>query len=224
MLAYHERMPRDAQATRDSILTAARAEFSAHGLAGARIDRIATRAGCNKERIYAGFGDKEQLYRQVIGDMLEELRLATVVHLDEDIGEYVRKSFDFHARNPALVRMLLWEALECTGGRLPDEEARRACYQRSTSALSEQMHDSADGDAARLLLTLLGLTAWPHAVPTLARLVTNDDTMTRTGQNRLREFLADFAERAMAGDRSRATSAPAERPGGSEVAATGSRH
>jgi AcrR family transcriptional regulator len=193
-------MPRDAQATRNSILTAARAEFSAHGLAGARIDRIAARAGCSKERIYAGFGDKEQLYRQVIGDMLEELRLATVVHLEEDIGEYVRKSFDFHARNPALVRMLLWEALECTSGRLPDEDARRSCYQRSASALAEQLPSPDDGDSARLLLTLLGLTAWPHAVPTLARLVTNDDTMTRAGQHRLREFLASFAQRALAGE------------------------
>jgi len=69
---YYSEMVRDAEATRRAILASARAEFAAHGLAGARIDRIAARSGCNKERLYASFGDKEQLYQRVLGGMLEE--------------------------------------------------------------------------------------------------------------------------------------------------------
>lgn len=39
---------RNAEATRERILEAAMAEFSAFGIAGARVDRIAKTAGCNK--------------------------------------------------------------------------------------------------------------------------------------------------------------------------------
>jgi AcrR family transcriptional regulator len=191
-------MARDAQVTRSSILAAARVEFAAHGLAGARVDRIAARAGYSKERIYAGFGDKEGLYQRVLGDMLEELRLATVVELGEDIAEYVRKSFDFHRTHPQLLRMLLWEALENTGEDIPDEAARRTCYNRSNGVLAAHLGRAAGPQSARLLLTLLGLTAWPNAFATVGRLVTNDDTTTDEGQDALREFLADFASRGTA--------------------------
>ncbi|WP_163552563.1 hypothetical protein [Candidatus Frankia alpina] len=57
--------------------------------------------------------------------MLEEMRTATIVEIDEGIAEYIRKSYDFQRTNPDLLRMLLWEALECTGDRpLPDEHGR----------------------------------------------------------------------------------------------------
>ena len=39
---------RDAEATKARILEAATAEFAAHGIAGARVDRIAASAGANK--------------------------------------------------------------------------------------------------------------------------------------------------------------------------------
>lgn len=191
-------MARDAQVTRNAITAAARAEFAAFGLAGARIDRIAARAGCNKERIYAGFGDKEQLHQRVMAEMLEELRLATVVETDEDVGDYVRKSFDFYQANPALVRMLLWEALETTGDEAVDEEARRSCYRKSHAALAGQLSHAPDAKSARFLLSLIGLSVWPHAFGTLARLITDDDTSTEDGQKQLREFLADFAAQASA--------------------------
>ena len=52
--------------TKARILRAATAEFAAHGLAGARVDRIATAAGVNKERIYAHIGDKVVLFSAVV--------------------------------------------------------------------------------------------------------------------------------------------------------------
>ncbi len=48
--------------TRARILDAALSEFSAHGLAGARTDRIAAGAGVNKALLYYYFGSKENLY------------------------------------------------------------------------------------------------------------------------------------------------------------------
>lgn len=51
-----------ASATRQRILDAALVEFAAKGLAGARVDEIALRAGANKRMLYAHFGSKEDLW------------------------------------------------------------------------------------------------------------------------------------------------------------------
>ena len=52
--------------TLQKIFEAARHEFAEHGLAGARVDRIAERAGVNKAMIYYHFKSKEELYFEVI--------------------------------------------------------------------------------------------------------------------------------------------------------------
>ena len=57
---------RDADRSQAAILAAARDEFAEHGLGGARMDRIAERAGLNKRLIYYYFADKEQLFRAVL--------------------------------------------------------------------------------------------------------------------------------------------------------------
>ena len=197
-MSYAASMARDGSATKAAILEAARGEFSAYGLAGARVDRIAASAGCSKERLYASFGDKEQLYRRVMSEMLEEMRLATIVLPDADVEGYVRTAYDFHRTHPQLLRMLLWEALEDTGGALPDDEARRDCYRLSARALAPQVTaDDADAESRRLLLTLVGLTAWTHAVPTLASIITAGESESKAGQRRLRDFTASFAEAAL---------------------------
>lgn len=55
-------------ATYDRILRAALDEFAEHGLAGARVDRIAERADVNKAMIYYHFSSKEKLYHTVVED------------------------------------------------------------------------------------------------------------------------------------------------------------
>ena len=193
-------MARDAAATRAAILTAARAEFSAHGLAGARVDRMAVAAGCSKERLYAGFGDKFGLYRRVMSDMLEELRLATIVTDDMEVDGYVRAAYDFHRDHPHLLRMLLWESLEGTDDSLPDDEARRDCYRLSARALAPKVPgDDPRARSRRLLLTLVGLTAWPHAVGPLAAIITDGESQSEEGQRSLREFVAAFAAAGVRG-------------------------
>jgi AcrR family transcriptional regulator len=47
------------------VLEVAAAEFAEHGLAGARIERIAAQAGLNVRMIYYHFSSKEELYRAV---------------------------------------------------------------------------------------------------------------------------------------------------------------
>ena len=52
--------------TRAAILRAALEEFSHEGVAGARTDEIARRAGVNKALLYYYFKDKEGLYAAVL--------------------------------------------------------------------------------------------------------------------------------------------------------------
>ena len=68
------------------ILDAATAEFSKKGLAGARVDKIAQKAGVNKAMIYYHFDSKENLYRQVLERHLNLFKdfLSRDVALEKD--------------------------------------------------------------------------------------------------------------------------------------------
>jgi AcrR family transcriptional regulator len=65
---------RDADRSQNTILNAARDEFAEHGLGGARMDRIATRAGLNKRLIYYYFEDKEKLFQAVLEQVYRHIR------------------------------------------------------------------------------------------------------------------------------------------------------
>ncbi|MBL0918124.1 MAG: TetR family transcriptional regulator [Hydrogenophaga sp.] len=65
---------RDAERSQNTILQAARDEFAEHGLGGARMDRIAERAGLNKRLIYYYFQDKEQLFQAVLEHAYRHIR------------------------------------------------------------------------------------------------------------------------------------------------------
>jgi AcrR family transcriptional regulator len=102
---------RNAEATRERILDAALAEFSAHGIAGARVDRISQTAGCNKNLIYIYFEDKETLFTTVLHKHLMRVHEESPFTPD-DLPGYAGKVFDFAMGNPDLVRLLAWSTLE----------------------------------------------------------------------------------------------------------------
>src|ERR1700726_459210 len=80
--------------TRGRILDAALSEFSAHGLAGARTERIATAAGVNKALLYYYFESKEKLYLAALEMIAGRIRDSTMaVFLGESSpGERVLRS------------------------------------------------------------------------------------------------------------------------------------
>jgi AcrR family transcriptional regulator len=114
-------------------LTAAAAEFVAHGVAGARVDRIAAEADANKRLIYDYFGDKDGLFDAV----LEQFTGAAVgaVPIDAaDLPAYAGRLFDYHCDNPDLLRLVTWARLE--GRTTPSAHAqRRASYKRRAAAI-----------------------------------------------------------------------------------------
>ncbi|QTR02277.1 helix-turn-helix transcriptional regulator, partial [Saccharothrix algeriensis] len=76
-------MVRDADATRQRLLDAALAEFAEHGIAGARVDRIAAQAESNKAQIYHYFGGKAQLFDAVYGSIVRRVVEATPITTDD---------------------------------------------------------------------------------------------------------------------------------------------
>jgi AcrR family transcriptional regulator len=67
---------RDPERTRARILDAATQEFARYGLGGARVDRIAERAGANKRMLYYYFGDKDGLFLAALEGRYAHIRNA----------------------------------------------------------------------------------------------------------------------------------------------------
>lgn len=107
--------------TKRRILEAATAEFAAHGLAGARVDRIAASAGVNKERIYAYFGDKGRLFQLVVHSAVEQ-SISWLTMRAEGLPAIVTEFFDAAFERPELIRLLDWWRLEGSDGDLPEQD------------------------------------------------------------------------------------------------------
>jgi TetR/AcrR family transcriptional regulator len=103
---------RDPVASRNKLLTAARHEFAKSGLAGARVDEIALRAGVNKQLVYHYFGDKDALYLAVLEWVYEEIRAherelnLTGLPPERAIKKLIESSFDHLARHPDFIVLL----------------------------------------------------------------------------------------------------------------------
>src|SRR6478752_6433936 len=148
-------MIRDANATKARILEAATVEFADHGLAGARVDRLAARAGANKERIYANFGSKEALFDATIVANIQEL-LDTVPMDADDLPGYAERLFDFTIGHPHLLRLALWHGLE-RPGRLEQLPESADSMTHKVSALRDAQRRGVVDDSvpAELLTTLI---------------------------------------------------------------------
>jgi AcrR family transcriptional regulator len=178
-MQYNSAMAWDTQKTRRRLLEAARAEFAENGPDGTTMARIAERAGLNKERLYNYFGDKRSLFETVLTAELEKLAASLPLGSSgfENIGEYTGRIFDYHAEQPELARLLLWEGL--AGGPAVNEAGRTAHYQRTVAMIAAAQRDGVlndDLDPAKLLFLLIALAAWWFSVPQLARMITGCDS------------------------------------------------
>jgi len=104
-------MPRTSAPTRARLIAAAIAEFADHGLAGARVDRIAAAAAANKRAIYDYFGNKEELFDAALISAISDLTEAVPLRPD-DLPGYAAELFDYLLAHPGAVRMIAWRRLE----------------------------------------------------------------------------------------------------------------
>jgi len=105
----------DPEETKRNILDIATQEFSAMGLAGARVDAIAERTNTTKRMLYYYFGSKEGLdeavLEQVYGDIreLEQQLQLSDLEPEEAMRQFVEFTFDYHDKHRDFVRLVTIE-------------------------------------------------------------------------------------------------------------------
>lgn len=100
---------RDADRTRRALLDAARVEFAAKGLAGARVSGIAERAGVNKQMISYYFGGKEGLYQAILDRWHEQEEQLDGP--DVSLGDLTWRYLEVGHGQPDLQRLFVRESL-----------------------------------------------------------------------------------------------------------------
>ncbi|MFP3966269.1 TetR family transcriptional regulator [Actinomadura fulvescens] len=187
---------RDSPTTKDALLAAAREEFAEHGVAGARVDRIAQRAGVNKERIYGYFGNKEKLFDAVIQVALDEFAAITPQPGDDPV-EYVGHLFDYYQEHPELLRLLTWEGLHSRPGALPEQQGRAERCRKALGSLAARMDREPSPEVGRTLLTLKGLAMMPMVMPQLAELLVGGRMDDPASLAAMRDHVMAFARAAL---------------------------
>src|SRR5690349_16979093 len=154
--------PRNAAATKALLLRAATAEFAEFGLAGARIDRIAERAGANKRLLYVYFGDKNALFNAVVEDQTTSVMEAVPMG-DGDLCAFAAARYDYVLANPEAGRIAAWRSFEQTEP-TPGELAGFRERVDAVAAAQREGRARADIPAADLFAMVLRITeSWLSA-------------------------------------------------------------
>jgi len=186
-------------ATKDRLLKAAFDEFAARGFAGARVDEIASRAGANKALIYQYYGDKEALFKQVLECKMYELgSIATddPEHFHEAIGDF----FDFHAANPQMSKLMLWEALDFGGKPVPNEPERKKHLAQHVAEIEELQRTGfvdPEIDARQVLVTMIGMVHVWFSLPQMARMVSGGNPYSAEALRKRRAHLVQLARKIL---------------------------
>src|ERR1043165_2805703 len=170
-------------ATRGKLLDAAFAEFTAYGLAGGRVDRIAERAGVNKRLIYVYFGDKVGLFDAVVERDVESL-LDAVPYTPDDLASYAVELHDYLYDRPAVIALFAWRNLEQSVAREPENASYEAKVAKLRDVQAAGLVDDTmpAEDLFGFVLALVG--SWATPSPALRRLTGDDASAEVRGRRR----------------------------------------
>jgi AcrR family transcriptional regulator len=165
---------RNVTATKQRLLEAATDEFATHGIAGARVDRIASAAQANKQLIYAYFGSKDGLFDAALTDRCTAL-MDRVPFDPDDIPGYVGRLFDYVVAHPEVFRLVTWAGLERPNA---VAEFEADSYGAKLRAITDaQRHGRLDASLAPadLLALVIGLAgSWFSASEAIRRFDSKD--------------------------------------------------
>lgn len=183
------------ETTKKRILVAATAEFATHGIAGARVDRIAAAAQINKQRVYAYFGTKDGLFEAVLLDAFAALaealpRLESI----DDLPNYAMSIFDYHRTNGHFARLIIWEAFAFENSEVPGEEQRMTYYSAKLAPFTADIPAERRSDVAILLLQIITLAVVPPLMRPLSRHLLGLPPGTSPDDDTMRESLRTAAQ------------------------------
>jgi AcrR family transcriptional regulator len=181
-----------AEQTKTRILDAAFREFAEHGLAGARVDRIAKNAECNKNLIYVYFQSKEALFATVLDTHMTSV-FASFPFTADDLPTVARHVFDQARTDPGVFRLLAWATLENSAAARPPGRGQE--YDRVLALVREQQESGAirnDAPPELILMSVLTLaTAWAPVFP-FGEAANPDAGLS---PNTVRDWIADMVGR-----------------------------
>jgi AcrR family transcriptional regulator len=121
---------------RRALLDAGKTEFANYGYDGARLERIAAKAGCAKRMLYYYFGNKKDVYLAVIEQSYSDIRESEEqLNLDaleplQALHALAQRSFEYHEQNQEFTRLVLQENFqggEMLGQISADRAVARGC-------------------------------------------------------------------------------------------------
>jgi TetR/AcrR family transcriptional regulator len=189
-------------ATAERILNAAMREFSKYGFAGARVERIVSRADVSPRSLYYHFGSKQGLY-----DAVRE-RLSSQHYEDfargvteEPLVDRLLANLDvaLTPRWQTWARLLMWEALDGGAGTTPYPEGRVPGDLLAIRAAQERGEIAPDLDPHVLALAFLAITFWPTMFPQSTKRVTGGiprDELLRARRELVRAIVRGLGEHA----------------------------
>lgn len=189
-----EERQRDPERTRRALLDAALVEFAEHGRAGARVSRIAERAGVNKQLISYYFGGKDGLYDALIERWLEqEAEFAPRdLPLDELVARYVRDGVEHRDMHRVLIREVI-EGVPTPDAELPGGDEGEIGEVADLRRRQRDGEVAEDLDPALLMLMLQAIASAGVVYPADARKLTGMDPAS----DQFAERYGDLVRRVM---------------------------
>lgn len=190
---------RDAARTRARIVDAARKEFSAHGFAGARMERIAQRANAKKQLIYHYFAGKEALFQEAYRWHPETLEPYASFPADPSL--LLERRFEKVLGNVDWTRLLTWESAYSDGRKVPAEAERAQSIAHEVNFLRTQQATGsipAGLDPQLLQLAIYALATYPVAFSQVTRLVTGHSGRSPAFRRQWKQFLRLLGSRILA--------------------------
>ncbi len=164
---------RNLKRTRENILAAALAEFSARGFAGARVDAIARRARINKRMLYYCFGTKQDLYREILRRKIAN-RSEWLESTPDDFAGVLAHIYFSGGTDMDFVRLMEWEAIDSGGRKCIAESERRALFEKAVARLGVLQRQGSiprGVNLTQLFISMLSLALFPLVMPQIIRLI-----------------------------------------------------
>lgn len=185
------------------ILRAATAAFAESGLAGARVDDIAGRAGVNKRMLYHYFGNKEALYLAVLEKVYADLLAAeNALELDnaepvEGVRRLMAFLWRYYREHPELIALLNNENLHRarhlrTSTRVTEMHSRLVDTLQALLGRGRAAGAFRDGvDPVQLYISCAALAYFYQSNRHTLSTIFGRDLMSRTAQSHRLEHITD---------------------------------
>ena len=100
------------QSLKEKLLLCAINEFAEYGYEGARVDNIVKAAGCSKQTVYHHFGNKENLFIEVLEYTCNDIRQKekdldfTGLNPLQSIEKFIDFTWDYYVKNPWFLKII----------------------------------------------------------------------------------------------------------------------